>query len=74
MEQEALRVQMIKKRYEKKWLRMKGVTAIGVGLADGEPVIIVSMQFENEKVRQRIPEIIENVPVRIEITGPIKAQ
>lgn len=64
----------IKQRYERKWLDMPGVTAVGIGRVDNAMVIIVSVESNMEFVRSQIATQIEGVPVIVKLTGKLRAQ
>lgn len=64
----------IKKRYEKQWLQMAGVTAVGIGLYNNDTAIIVSVVDNKDKVREQIPSVIKGIPIKIEVSGSINAQ
>ncbi|HJZ40547.1 MAG TPA: hypothetical protein VJ203_09295 [Bacteroidales bacterium] len=64
----------IKLRYERKWLDIAWVTAVGIGLVDNTLVIIVSVESNVEFVRAQIPTQIEGVPVMVKLTGKLRAQ
>jgi len=49
---------------------------VGHGLSKnekGEPVIEIYLANENANARARIPADLENVPVRVIVTGPFRA-
>ncbi len=50
---------------------MEGVVAVGVGLRDQTPCIIVSVAGEPSAFAGRIPSVVENVPVVVEPSGEI---
>jgi hypothetical protein len=67
-------VRRIKKKYERSWLSLKGVVAVGIGHTSREiPGIIVSVQENAESIRAHIPKEVEGVFVEIKETGEIKA-
>ena len=64
----------IKRQNEKKWLGMKNVVGVGIGLTSGGDVgIIVSTKEESVKLRKKIPNEIDRIPVEIQVTGEIRA-
>lgn len=65
----------VKRKYESGWLRIDNVVAVGIGLVEGRGTgIIISVEEESETIRKHIPETIEDVPVKIQKTGTIRAQ
>lgn len=67
----------VKRRHEARWLALKGVVAVGIGLlGDGSTGIVVSVEAdsERERLRQEIPAEVDGVPVELRVTGPVRAQ
>jgi hypothetical protein len=68
-------IRKIKKKYERSWLSIEGVVAVGIGHTTGEvPGIIVSVKENPGRFRQSIPAEVEGVPVEIRETGEIRAR
>lgn len=63
----------VKRKNEKKWLRLKGVVAVGIGRIENNPGIIVSVENDAWLAQNKIPSIIDNVQVKIQTVGRIKA-
>jgi hypothetical protein len=71
-EAEALR---IKDAFSEQHLGRDGVCAVGVGQdQDGAPVLVVHLDAERTEAPSGVPAVIEGLPVRIERTGPFRAQ
>lgn len=67
-------IKSLKKRYEKKWLAIPAVKAIGIGmLKSGETGLIVSVDKYNDDLRREIPYLLEGVGIEIQESGPFKA-
>jgi hypothetical protein len=64
----------IKQRYERKWLDIPGVTAVGIGRVDNTTVIVISVESNMEIVRAQVATQIEGVPVIVKLTGKLRAQ
>lgn len=64
----------VKRNYEKQWLTIRGVVAVGVGITEGRPGVIVSVDKSPDSVAKQIPEVVDGVKVVIRQTGEIKAQ
>lgn len=64
----------VKQRYEREWLTIPGVNAVGVGLVDNVVGIIISVGKKSDRVRQQIPAEVEGIPVKIQLTGTLRAQ
>jgi hypothetical protein len=63
----------VKLRYERKWLEIEGITAIGLGLINNEQCIIISVEENIDEVRALIPGKVEGIPVEIRISGKLMA-
>ena len=55
-------------------LAVPGVVGTAVGRCDGVPCICVFLAAESAAARRRIPAHLEGYAVRVEVTGPIRAQ
>lgn len=63
----------IKQEYEKQWLSIAEVVAIGIGRVEDTIGILVSVKENPEKVRKKIPNRIKGVPIKIQETGEYNA-
>jgi hypothetical protein len=63
----------VKQRFENKWLSIQGVNAIGIGMIGDQIAIIISVDSPAENIQAEIPAQVEGVPIRIKITGKLKA-
>ena len=63
----------VKKNNEKKWLRLKGVVAVGIGRIEDKPGIIISVENNSNISNLKIPALIENVPIKVQSVGRIEA-
>ncbi len=62
----------VKRKNEKKWLRLKGVVAVGIGRIEEKPGIIVSVENNSDIPNIKIPALIEHVPIKIQSVGRIE--
>lgn len=68
------KVKEVKKRYEKKWLSIKGVVAIGIGNISANKIgLIISVVDDEKKYQSKFPEEIDGVSIKIQKTGELKA-
>ncbi len=68
------RARAAKERNSDRLMGIAGVQGHGVALdADGQPVIEVYLASENAAARAQIPATIENIPVRVVVSGEFKA-
>ena len=70
---ELQKVKKIKKRYEKEWLRKKGILAVGIGKVDKGIGIVISVDSKSFTEKTSIPGDIEGVPVKIQDTGVLRS-
>ncbi|MBC9796901.1 hypothetical protein [Sinomicrobium weinanense] len=64
----------IKRRYERHWLDISGVTAVGVGQVEqGRTGIIVSVTDDGNHIREQIPSEVEGVTVEIQVSGILRS-
>jgi hypothetical protein len=68
------RVLKIKRKHERKWLRIDGVTAIGIGMDNDCTAIIVSYSGNPDVIKKVIPASVDKVPVIFKYSGTINAQ
>ena len=74
MTSEVEKIREIRKKYEKLWLQINGVVAVGTGKTSrGGLGIIVSVKKKEPHILQAIPNEVEKVPIEIQETGEIKA-
>lgn len=72
--EEVLAAIRTKARHENRLFAVPGAVGHGVGLdKDGSPVIEIYLKAESAQARQKAPAKLDNVPVRIKVTGPIVA-
>ena len=68
-------IQEVKKQHEALFLDMPGVVSVGIGLdPNGNQAIIVGLEGSDPETEAKIPAVLEDFPVVIQIVGPIKAQ
>ena len=74
MSDQISKITEIKRRHEKQWLGIGGVTAIGIGRINNQAGIIISVAGHTDKVRAQIPYEVEGIPVKVQVTGKLRAQ
>jgi hypothetical protein len=68
-------IQEVKRQHEAMLFDMPGVVTVGIGLdPNGNQAIIVGLDGSHPGTKTKIPAMLENFPVVIQIVGPIKAQ
>lgn len=63
----------VKRKNEKKWLRLKGVVAVGIGRIEEKTGIIVSVENDAWLTQNKIPSLVDNVPIKVQSVGRIEA-
>mgnify|MGYP001090518335 FL=1 len=56
------------------WMAIAGVIGTGIGECDGAPCIKVLIVQQSDSLARRIPSEVDGYPVRLEVTGEIRAQ
>ena len=68
-------IQEVKKQHEAFFLDLPGVVSVGIGLdPNGHEAIIVGLDGSHPETKAKIPDMLEDFPVVVQIVGPIKAQ
>lgn len=68
------KIRAVKSKYQEKWLAMPQVEAIGIGLNQGEPAIMITCLPPASAVRDKIPAEIDGVRIVVTEGGPFVAQ
>ena len=67
-------IQEVKAKHADRLLAMPGVVSVGIGQeADGKFVIIVGLDGPRPETVNRLPQVLDGYPVRVQIIGPLKA-
>jgi len=68
-------IQEIKDKHAGRFLAIPGVVSVGIGRdPDGKPVIIIGLDGSHPQTQKKLPRVLDDYPVRVEIIGPVKAQ
>ena len=68
-------IQEVKKQHEARLLDMPGVVSVGMGLdPNGNQAIIVGLDGPRPETKAKIPAMLEDFAVVVQIIGPIEAQ
>ncbi len=54
-------------------MQIDGVVGVGIGEADGRPVITVLVREDSESVRRNVPPELDGHPTRIQVVGDVRA-
>jgi hypothetical protein len=70
----SLTIQEVKSKHEDRILSLPGVVSVGIGRnPDGASVIIIGLDGPRPDTVKQLPKVLDGYPVRIEITGHLKA-
>lgn len=68
-------IQQVKAKHQGRLMSMRGVVAVGIGQNhNGQSAIIVSVESQDKLDRITLPKELEGYPVKVQITGAIRAQ
>lgn len=73
-EEAAIDIETALAEHTPEWMDVPGVVGTGIGLCEGEPCIVVYVAQRTPEVARSIPAEVDGHRVRIEETGPIRAQ
>lgn len=60
-------------QHESEWMELEEVVAVGIGMVENRPGIIISVRSTPDSVRQQVPVEIDGIPIRVEESGEISA-
>ena len=63
----------VKRRHESRLLKMRGVVGVGIGQKDGKECICIYVEKDDPKIRNVLPQALDEVPVEVVVTGSFKA-
>jgi hypothetical protein len=66
-------VEEVKRRHEARIMKVRGVVGVGIGQKDGKETIRIYVQEDLPKIRTKLPESLDDVPVEIVVTGSFRA-
>lgn len=66
-------VEEVKRRHEAHLMSMRGVVGVGIGRKDGKDCIRIYVEKDLPKIRAKLPESLDDVPVEIVVAGTFKA-
>jgi hypothetical protein len=63
----------VKRRHEKRLLRLQGVLGVALAEKDGEACIRIFVEEDRPEILNGLPRILEDVPVDVVVSGKFKA-
>ncbi len=62
----------VKARHEARLLGVPGVVGVAIGQSGGKAVIRVFVSKDTPRLRKAVHEVVEEVPVEIVVSGPLR--
>ena len=60
-------------RNESRLMSIPGVTGLGISESAGQPVISIMVNELTAELKEKLPEQLEGVPVKIDVVGEVSA-
>jgi hypothetical protein len=67
-------IEKIVSEASEKWIEIPGVTGVGISMEEGSDIILVMVEADTIKIRQKIPQEYKGIMVKIQETGVISAE
>ena len=67
-------IKTVKEKHQAALLALPGVVSVGIGLSEGEQVIIIGVDGKHPETIPKLPTNLEGYPVQTQTSGTIKAQ
>jgi len=68
-------INSVKTKHEPGLMAKPGVVSVGIGLDDkGQSAIIIGVESQDKLNKLTLPEALDGYPVKVQITGTIRAQ
>lgn len=67
-------IEKIVSEASEKWIEIPGVTGVGISMEEGSDIILVMVEADTIKIRQKIPQEYKGIKVKIQETGVISAE
>jgi hypothetical protein len=61
-------------KHQDRLMAVQGVQGVGIGGAEDSPQIVVMVSHGGTEMRKKLPSSVEGYPVKVEVTGEIRAQ
>ncbi|HEX4947627.1 MAG TPA: hypothetical protein VFZ34_13235 [Blastocatellia bacterium] len=68
-----MQIEDVQQRHEQQLMNIPGVTAIGIGEQNGQPVIVIMVSQRTEELMQKLPQQLDGYDVRVEVSGELTA-
>ncbi len=69
------KLRRVKDKYEKKWMQLPEVQAVGIGhTTEGKPGIIITVSKLDKRVQKRFPSELEGASIELRQGGPFSAK
>jgi len=68
-----MKIEAVLKKHESKLMSIPGVTGVGIGGSEESPLILVMVTHNATELKKKLPTQIEGFPVKVELSGEIRA-
>lgn len=68
-----MKIEDVQSRHEQQLMSIPGVTAVGIGEQNGQPVIVVMVKQRTAELNKKLPSQLEGFAVKIEVSGELNA-
>ncbi|MBM4024871.1 MAG: hypothetical protein FJ280_05605 [Planctomycetes bacterium] len=66
-------IEQVQEAYTDQWMALPGVVGTAIGRCEGRPCILVFAASDAERIKQKIPSMVEGYPVVVQYTGEFRA-
>lgn len=74
MQDQLEEIRQIKRKHENDWLKIDGIVAVGIGMTASKKMgIIISTKINPKLLTDKIPSVLQGIPIEMQHTGEIKA-
>lgn len=66
-------IEEVKRRHEARIMKVHGVVGVGIGRKDGKDTIRIYVEKDLPKLRTKLPNSLESIPVEVVESGTFRA-
>jgi len=70
-DRELKKVREVRQKFEQEWLKIEGVSSIGIGKEGSSYAIVISYSTNETYIRTNIPALVEGIPIIFTYSGEI---
>jgi hypothetical protein len=68
-----MQIEDVQLRHEQQLMNIPGVTGVGIGEQNGQPVIVIMVQQRTAELNKQLPKQLDGYGVKVEVSGEITA-